>query len=468
MTSPIDGASFRDPSGFVFRSPDGVLLRQVNRSYEPHYRALVDSGLYDELVSGGLLVRHDEEPLSRGLSADACAVLRPHQIPFISHPYEWSFSQLQAAALLTLDIHARAFKRGMVLKDSSAFNVQFEGTRPVFIDTLSFETYREGEPWVAYRQFCGHFLAPLALMRYVDPEQNGLLRLYIDGVPLPLASRLLPKRTWAMPRLLTHIHLHAQAQQRYAPTEKVDGSNPGEAARKPPRVSRMGMQGIIDSLRNTVRKLQCPPAATAWSDYYDTNAYTAESGSQKAGLVDKYLAQVTPKTVWDLGANTGVYSRIAAKHAAVVVAMDSDWGCVEANFHACTEEGMDRILPLRVDLTNPSPSIGWAHKERLSLVERGPADLAMALALIHHLAIGNNVPLERLGAFMRDLCRHLIIEFVPKDDPQTQRLLQSRRDIFDAYTREAFEAAFGEYFVVLDSQPLPDSRRVLYLMETRR
>ena len=214
-TSQAHNASFRDPSGFLF-SREGVLYRQVNQVYAADFTRLMDSGLYDKLIKAGLLIPHVESDLKPAQPELAFKVIRPERVPFISYPYEWSFGQLKDAALATLSIQKRALKLGMSLKDASAYNIQFYNGKPVLIDTLSFETYQEGEPWVAYRQFCQHFLAPLALMAYRDVRLSQLLRVYIDGIPLDLASELLPGRTRWNLGLATHIHLHASAQKRYA------------------------------------------------------------------------------------------------------------------------------------------------------------------------------------------------------------------------------------------------------------
>src|SRR5262245_14254456 len=208
-------ASFRDPSGFLF-SRDGVLYRQVNRRYEQEYARLMESGLYEKLVKVGVLIPHVEVENVRAEAGECFRVIQPERVPFISYPYEWSFGQLKDAALATLSIQKRALKAGMSLKDASAYNIQFVRGKAVLIDTLSFELYKDGQPWVAYRQFCQHFLAPLTLMALKDVRLSQLLRVYIDGIPLDLASELLPSKTRLNFGLLTHIHLHASAQKRYA------------------------------------------------------------------------------------------------------------------------------------------------------------------------------------------------------------------------------------------------------------
>lgn len=450
-------SSFRDPSGFLFRE-EGVLFRQVNPGYRPHYERLLQSRLYDALREAGLLVSHEEVEHPRVARGEAHAILKPEVIPFISYPYEWSFSQLRDAALATLEIQKQALSRGMTLKDASAYNIQFHRGRPILIDTLSFETYEEGRPWVAYRQFCQHFLAPLALMRWVDVRLSQLLRIHIDGVPLDLASRLLPGSTRLRPGLLWHLHLHAGAQRRYA--EKA----PAAAAQA--TISRNALLGLLDSLQSAVQALRWEPGGTEWGDYYAGTNYTPEAMTHKKQLVDEFLEAIrpAPRSVWDLGANDGSFSRIAAARGIPTISWDIDPAAVEKNYRESRKNSETNLLPLLQDLTNPSPGLGWAERERASFAERGPAGVVFALALIHHLAISNNVPLGRIAGFFAEVGGHLIIEFVPKSDSQVRRLLSTREDVFPTYDRAHFEAEFGRCFTLLRSEDIPGTERTLYLM----
>ncbi len=447
-------ASFRDPSGFLF-TREGELYRQVNQAYQGDYDLLMSSGLYAHLVKNGLLIPHEETAVEPALPELSYRVIRPERVGFISYPYEWSFGQLKAAALATLRIQQQAYRFGMSLKDASAYNIQFHKGRPVLIDTLSFEKARAGEPWVAYRQFCQHFLAPLVLMAHTDVRLSQLMRVYIDGVPLDLASSLLPWKTRLTPGLLTHIHLHAGAQKRYA----------GQAVGQRPQVSEMAFLGLLDNLISTVRGLDWKAQGTEWGAYYEGTNYSKDAFEQKRRLVESFLQQVQPQVVWDLGANNGEFSRVASEMGAQTVAFDIDPAAVEQNYRQVVEKKETRLLPLVLDLTNPSPAMGWANDERGSLVERGPADAVLALALIHHLAISNNVPLLQVAEFFARCARWLVIEFVPKSDSQVQRLLASRADIFPNYTREGFEAAFNQVYAIRRVEAIPGSERWLYLME---
>ena len=453
-------ASFRDPAGFVWT--DGTsIYRHVGEAHQEHYDRLMSSGLYAALVERGLMVPHEETAEVTSPRADAYKVLRPDVVDFISYPYEWSFSQLKDAALVTLEIQRLAMEHGMSLRDASAYNIQFHRGRPVLIDTLSFEILPEGRPWIAYRQFCQHFLAPLALMSYCDVRFGKLSRLYIDGVPLDLASSLLPRRTRMSPGLLAHIHGHARVQRRH------------EASAKPPEVkqrefSLQSFKGIVWNLERTIRKLEWSVSRTPWSDYYEEAKHYSEGAlSHKQELVVSFIDEAGGRMVWDLGGNVGFFSRVAAARGRTVVCFDIDPGCVEANYRKVVADGDANVLPLFADLRNPSPALGWANRERPSLAERGPADVAMALALIHHLAIGNNVPLEMIADYFSELALTLIIEFVPKADPMVKALLANRDDIFPSYDQAGFERAFSERFSIDRVEPVKDTERVLYLMRRR-
>ncbi len=460
MTTSVSG-SFRDPSGHLFLH-EGRIHRRVNPVYRCHYEAMMASGFYEAVVGDGSLIRHEEvEPAAIPGHEDAYRILRPEVIPFVSYPYEWSFSQLKDAALLTLSLQRRALEFDLSLKDASAYNVQFREGRPVFIDTLSFERYPEGRPWVAYRQFCMHFLAPLALISYRHPGLGKLLRASLEGIPLDLASRVLPLRTRLRPGLLTHIHLHARSQ-------RVHGKSAASAdVARTSRVSRIGLQGIVESLEMAVRKIGWEPVGTEWGDYYEDTNYSSEAEAHKQELVSGWIDQLCPTTVWDLGANTGRFGRIASQRGIFTVAWDADPAAVEKCYRDARAAGDGAMLPLIVDLMNPTPPLGWAGSERMSLSERGPAHVALALALVHHLAIGNNVPLDRIAEYLGSLCRFLIVEFVPKTDSQVARLLRTREDVFPDYTVTGFEAAFASRFTVRDRLPIRDSERLLFCLERR-
>lgn len=452
------GSSFRDPSGFIFKR-DNQVYRQINSCYQQAYNLYIKSGLHQELASEGLVIKY-EETKEKAAERDAFKVIRPEPIPFISYPYEWSFSQLKDAALLTLAIADRALEKGMILKDASAYNIQFLKGKPIFIDTLSFDIYKEGQAWDAYGQFCRHFLAPLALASHVDIRLIQLLRIYMDGIPLDLASSLLPKRTQlGLSGLAVNIHLHAKSQKKYA-------GNTGRLV-KTVSIPKSGLKNILNGLKNSILNLNWKPSGTDWADYYSDTNYSAEALGIKGQLVSKYIDRVSPKTAWDLGANNGLFSRVASQKGIYTIASDIDPAAVEQNYLLIKQTGDQCMLPLVVDLTNPSASIGWANAERQSFIDRSPVDLVIALALIHHLAISNNLPLESVAQLFAKLGKWCIIEFVPKTDSQVKRLLSARKDIFTSYNQEGFESAFGNYFSIRSKEIISGTERVLYLMQSK-
>jgi len=449
--------SFRDPAGFLFEK-EGVLYRQINDVYRADYELLISSGLYAELLKQKLIIPHIEADIPFP-EKNGFRIIRPERVPLVSYPYEWCFSQLKAAALLTIKIQQLALAHGMSLKDASAYNVQFYKGAPVFIDTLSFRKHVEGSPWAAYQQFCRHFLAPLVLMAKTDLRLSCLGREFIDGVPLDLASTLLPAGTYLDFSVLTHIHLHAKTIRRY--------ETPGKTAPKQPRMSMFSLRALLNSLESAISRQALPSVKTEWGDYYSDTNYGEAAFEEKKRIVSAFISEANPAKLWDLGANTGEFSRLASRNKIFTAAFDVDPIAVERNYVKAAKDYEEHLLPLLLDLTNPSPAIGWANGERESLAERAPADCVMALALIHHLAIGNNLPFGSIFRYFSELAPYLIIEFVPKEDSKTQILLSSRRDIFPDYHQPGFEAAFTEYFTVLRQEKITGSGRTLYLMRKK-
>lgn len=451
--SAADPASFRDNFGFVYWE-SGKIRRQISNEGRPAYDALMSSGLYDELAKRGLLIKHQE---LAGKPTDGYKILAPDMVPFISYPYEWSFSQARDAALATIQIQKLALEKGLTLRDASAYNIQFVNGKPCLIDTLSFEPYQPGEPWTAYRQFCQHFLAPLALASHIDPDMLQLARVYIDGVPLALAAKLLPGRSLFVPGIYMHIKLHGRFQDKYSESKPTGTTR---------TVSKTALLGVVDSLERTIKGLKAPKTKTEWGDYYDHTNYSADAFAAKKDQIKALIDSVKPKRVIDLGANNGEFSRLAT-NADLIISADIDPLAVEQNYQMMKRQGETNILPLLIDLTNPSPAIGWANQERASFGERARGDLVMALALVHHLAISNNLPLGMIAEYFGGLAPSLIIEFVPKSDSQVKRLLSSREDIFDEYNKAGFETAFSQVYKIIKQQPVKDSERIIYLMRLK-
>jgi hypothetical protein len=458
-----DPGSYRDPAGFVYRS-DGVIYRQIRPSFAADWDQFLASGLYERLAAEGDIVAHENVDVALAADTPAYRVIRPEPLDLVTYPYEWSFSQLKDAALLTLRLQAAASEAGMSLRDASAYNVQFWRGRPLLIDSLSFERAVPGRPWLPYRQFCEHFLAPLALMARVDVRLGGMLRDHLDGIPLGLAAKLLPGRTRFSVGLGPHIHLHARAQR-----TSTDEGSAAEAGgqRREGSMSAAKVATLIESLRTTIEGLHWQPTGTVWADYADNTSYDEAATAAKSEAVRTALRSAGGTRAWDLGANTGRYSRIAAAEGYRVVAMDIDPGAVERAYLAIRADGREDVTPLLADLTDPSPGLGWGSAERRPLLDRIDTDVILALALVHHLAIGANVPLPMVAALFARISPHAIVEWVPKEDAMVQRLLASREDVFADYTEAGFEAAFASHFDVVSRTPIEGAVRTLYHFRRR-
>ncbi len=445
------GGSFRDRSGTVFNYKNTV-YRQINFNYQKHYCHLMESGLYQRLLSEGLLIPHEVASVSPLDYANCYLVIKPEKVSFVSYPCEWCFGQFKDAALATLKIQKIAMEYGMSLKDASAYNIQFHRGKPVLIDTLSFKMYVKGTPWAAYRQFCEHFLAPIMLMSKVDIGLAKLMRVYLDGIPLHVASSILPTRSYLDLSTFIHIHLHGWAQNNFV--RKRSGVA---------RISKLQLSGIIDNLEACIGKLKIKSQKSDWSNYYVENSYNNTAFEHKKDSVKKLVNRVNAKIIWDLGANTGKFSRLASAVGIATIAFDLDPLSVDLNWQQVKAENDLNLLPLVMDLGNPTPGIGWGNQERDSLFSRANADTILALALVHHLVVALNIPLGHIVRFLARLATNIIIEFIPKSDPQFIRLLENREDTYCEYSEKGFETAFQKQFVLREKIALQGSERILYL-----
>jgi len=453
-----DPGSFRDPSGQVFLVGDRV-YRAIYGDALSEWEAT--SAFVGRMAEQGRIVATSVAP-NDVLAAEANqprAVLEHERLPFISYPYEWSFAALKAAALHHLDLQLEALAENIVLSDASAYNVQFVGARPVFIDVLSFRRYRDGEFWVAHRQFCEQFLNPLLLRSLLGISHNSWFRGSLEGITSVDLARLLKWRHKLSWNVLTQVTLQASFQ-RSAMSQKgaVDGD----------KIRRIGFPktaygSMLTRLRSWIQTLQ--PAdgnSTVWRDYATTTSYNSDESESKRAFIAEYAAAVKPSMLWDLGCNTGDYSAVALEAGAeYVVGFDFDQGALDAAFSRATSTGM-RFQTLFLDAANPSPSQGWAHGERRSLGSRANASGLIGLALIHHLAISRNIPLDQVIGWLVGLAPTGVIEFVPKTDPMVIELLKLREDIFPDYGTEAFEAALGKHAAILRRQTISASGRTLY------
>ncbi|MBQ9337240.1 MAG: SAM-dependent methyltransferase [Lentisphaeria bacterium] len=440
-------SSFRDPSGYVFRQGDGFFRRITSQGLADHDR-FVRSGLADELLKAGLLVPFEE--ISRDASG---AVLRLETLPFISYPYEWSFGQLRDAAALTLEIMRRSLEHDMVLKDASAFNVAFRHGRPIFLDHTSFMVRRVNEPWRAYRQFVTHFLNPLLLMRKVDLRCLSLFRTDLGGIPLDLTSKLLPRRTWFDPNILIHVHLHARFDRHYS-------ADPQQ--RKIPAMSKGRLTNMIWSLEEWIRTMPIPKQLTQWEEYYGKTSYTEASFQFKKEQVEAMCRNLHPDTTLDLGANTGVFSEVAARYSKRVIAADCDAQSVEQLYRLgrSLKKTAD-FQPLLLDLNNPSPAVGVFNEERMPFFARCRSSLALGLALIHHLRITGNWTPAQIARLFSCCAPAALVEFVPREDVQVKRLMRGREEFFEDWTLPDMLEAFRPEFPRIETVAIPGSPRTL-------
>ena len=457
----FDRGSFRDRTARVFYR-EGRVLRALTPAALADWESVSSARFFNEAMAAGRIVRTapwtGDSPVQVLANGQPCAATLEHErVPFVSYPYEWSFGMLRDAALLQLDLLHAALEEGFTLKDATPFNVQWNGAAPVFIDIPSFHRLAAGEPWAGYRQFCELFLFPLFLQAYKQLPFHPWLRGSIDGVTPEQCRRLMSFRDLFRRGVLTHVHIHARAQARYGQTDTD--------VRATLRSAGFGAELIkanVRSLRRLVRRLDWRPAHSVWSAYADCNRYEEADAGRKRAFVERALAGGRRALVWDLGCNTGVFSRMAAAHADHVVAMDSDHAVVERLYIGLKRDGPKNVLPLCVNLADPSPGLGWRGQERLPLEARGRPDLALALALVHHLAIGANVPLGDVVGWLADLGGDLVVEFVTRQDPMVQVLLRNRDDHYGDYDLAVFERLLGERLHVVSREEICDGARVLY------
>jgi len=448
-------ASFRDPSGFIFYK-NGNYYRQVNHVYAADYELLMSSGLYTNLVEKKKLIPHQAIDENFTKSPDWYKTLLPQQISFISYPFEWSFNQLKDAAQLSLAIMKTAMAHGMILKDASPFNVQFYEGRPVFIDSLSFEKYDASKPWVAYRQFCEFFLFPLLLGHYLKIDLQQLLAAYPDGVPVMITAKLLPAKS----RFSLSVWLHVFLQNTIG-TKK----QPGNA--KQVSFNKEKLARLIDHLDDTIKSLRIQSSIrSTWNNYYDETILKNNYLEEKEKIFREFILDMNPHSALDIGCNDGYFSRIIAEKGAHVVAVDFDSQCINKLYLSVKNNAPSNILPLCIDISNPSPASGFRNEERASFVERAPSDLVVALAIVHHLVLNRNIPLPGVVAQLAYLAKkYLIIEFVPLNDEKSQQLIANKKNYHTPYDAASFENYFSSYFEIEKKQTIPGTERILYRMK---
>ena len=463
--SRLEAGSFRDPESRVFYT-NGEVYRALSGPGLADWEKLKSSGLYDELAKDGRLVATEqvaEADVPASLPGEWAGVLRHETIPTISYPYEWSFSQLKDAALLQLDLLLAALRRDMILKDSTPYNVQFRGAQPTFIDIGSFEALRPGEPWVGYRQFCMLYLYPLMLQAYKGVNFQPWLRGSLEGIsPKDMSALMTGSKT--KKGVPVHVSLHARMEKKHAGKSEQVKTDLNKAGFKKELIV-----ANVTKLRKTIQKLTWDPDAEAvWVEYGTKNSYQGTETDEKKDFVRAAAATQRWPRVWDLGANDHRFSLIAAEHADHVVSVDGDEGIVDVVYRKLRDEGRTDITSLVMSLTDMSPDRGWNHAERRTLEARGEPDLILILALIHHICITGNVPVNVYLDWLRSYDAALVIEFPTPEDVMVKTLMSGKREgLHLDYTRENFERLLGERFEVERQEVLSGGTRVMYLAKPR-
>jgi ribosomal protein L11 methylase PrmA len=456
-----DPGSFRDPGGRVFAHA-GRIFRAIMAPAADDYRRFRASGLEAALVDAGRLIASVEVDPTSATAAAPMVVEHP-QLEMISYPYEWSFALLRRAALHHLDLQIDALAAGFVLSDASAYNIQFIGTRAIFIDPLSITPYEEDTPWTAHRQFCMQFLNPLILSSRLGIAPNAWFRGSLEGIAPEELAPLLRWRDHASWTMLSHVRLQAAMQTR------LTRSDASSARVREARLPRASFLALLKDLRHFIAKSRAPSSATVWNGYADDNSYAASAREQKRAFVSRTVAALRPALLVDLGCNTGDYAVAALEAGAKrVIGFDFDHGALDGAVARADAADLP-FLPLWLDAANPSPAQGWAERERKGLAERlSGADAVVALAFVHHLAIGRNVPLDMVIDWIIGLAPAGVIEFAGKDDPMVQALLAQRRDIFADYHEEAALAAIGARATIVERLRVNEGRRLLVRFDRRR
>lgn len=468
MEPLTDSGSFRDPSGHVFEI-DGEIYRTINEPARQYYEQLRDQDYLQSLIKQGwLIATHDvdKSTLPCVFSDTTAYVVGHERIPFISYPYEWGFSALKKAALFHLDFHLKLLVDGFTLTDGTAYNVQFRGTTPVFIDLLSIRPYREGEYWLAHRQFCESFITPLLLRTRWGIPHNGWYRGNLEGIPIDDIYKMLPKTAWLSWNLLFHIIAQAKLQKKTINTSVIDTDNHDIRQTKSPTrpMPLAAYQRMLTGMRKWVAGMQPKGSKdrSVWQDYTTENTYNRVAESTKKTFISQFINREKPAMVWDFGCNTGEYSELAIQRSECrVIGFDIDQNAVDSAFLRAEKHNLP-FQPLYFDAANTSPSQGWRQTERKGLSERGNPDALFALAFIHHLAIAKNIPLPQIVHWLLDFADTGVIEFVEKDDPTAAFMLANREDIFDDYTKENFIAILASRATITDKVDVPNTKRTLF------
>jgi SAM-dependent methyltransferase len=459
--SQADAGSFRDRDGRVYLAGDRV-IRGLSQAALEAFRILQEKPFHGEFVEQGRMVgsreiQADEVPLPKEIRQQWAGFLEHDRVSVITYPYEWTFGMLKDAALLQLDLVEAAILNGMTLKDATPYNVQFDKGRPVFIDIASFEPMAEGAPWAGYRQFCEMFLFPLMMQAYKGVHFQPLMRSSIDGIGVQTMSRLCGLRDRFRKGVLTHVWLQAKMDSRYGGTQQNVRSELKSAG-----FNKELILANVRKLRKLVKRLNWQGDGSEWGSYEEFHNYSETDHERKENFIRDSVRDGQAELVADIGCNTGQFSKIAAESVRQVLAMDLDHFAVERLYREVRGTGQSGILPLVQNIADPSPNWGWRNSERTELARRIRPDLVLCLALIHHVVITANVPLEEFVAWLAGLSDQLVIEYVSRSDDKVETLLRNKEDKYSDYSRENLERELRRHYHIERSESLESGNRHLY------
>ena len=466
MTEGVDGCqqdagSFRDPTGHVYRSCNRI-YRGMDETAAAYLPELFNEAFFQDFITKKEIVHSDilSDKLRAELSSlNHWAIVLEHElIPFISYPYEWSFSMLKDAALLQLEILETSLENGWTLKDVTPYNIQWANGKPVFIDIGSFEPWEDGEPWFGYRQFCSMFLYPLMLRAHKKIDHLPILRTYLDGIPPQEIRKIFHGMSVMKKGVLSHIVLPAKIESSIENQEK----DAVPAKKRERKQSKAMVIGLVQSMARLIRSLKLDISHTDWSHYDKNHSYEMGDLEQKKSFVEHYSQSEKLDVVWDIGCNTGSFSKIVSPFAKKVISLDADHDSIEQLYISIKNEPETNILPLVMNLANPSPAQGWQGKERKTLEMRGKPDLVLCLALVHHIRMTANIPLPQFIEWLATLDTALIIEFVNRTDDMVIKLLTNKKEQYKDYNREDFEKSLKKHFSIEDFKSLKDGHRIIY------
>lgn len=446
-------ASFRDRTAQVFHR-EGQIYRQLNDVAQEHWKYLQQTEFFEQFTANGKLIQTEE------VSKDE---LHHAKVPMVSYPYEWTFNMLKDAALLTLELMEAALTEDMILKDGTSYNVQWQGSQPVFIDIPSLVRFEPGQLWMGYGQFCQLFLFPLLMQAHKNIPFQPWLRGCLDGISVHECRSMMSLRDLFRRGVFRHVFLHALLQPKRPQSTAQLKRNMKTAG-----FHKLLIEANVRGLRRILSKLNWKEASSRWSEYEHTWTYTSEEVQEKEAFLDSVLTLRHWKQIWDLGCNVGRYSRQAAEHADYVLAMDSDALSIDSLYQRLKQDGIMNVLPLVINVADASPAQGWRGLERRTLAERGRPELVLCLALIHHLVISAQLPMEEVLEWLGQLTDYLVIEFPTTADPMVQSLLQSRDEPVPDYHLEWFENCLQKSFHIVARQSLEHETRILYFAENRQ